>query len=240
MPDEIVYLVTCDGDAIRPMEENLAALHRDDEGPIKISRAEAALEQADIWWGGSRQTSNPQDPDHHRLLVHASSESGAIDAVRAALAGVGSYSDFAARPLRPDEIDFSAPAPWTLPVRGFEVVKLWFGSSLDIFAQADGPNEFRIMLSGAFDYRDSEANDLHLDLEHDPWESLVPLLALRHDRIQNATVSPDSVLSVLFESGRALSAAPTDKFANWEARGPTFSIEGTPGEPIVWTSGPWE
>jgi hypothetical protein len=81
-----------------------------------------------------------------------------------------------------------------------------------------------------------------LDDEHDAWERLAPILALRDDVIARATASSESVLRIDFESGRFIesAASPDDRYERWEVVAPGYFIVGTPDEPTVWTGRAWE
>jgi hypothetical protein len=123
-------------------------------------------------------------------------------------------------------------------VLGFELDTIWFTCPLVVVAHGEG-GRLKAQLNGPFDYRDAGGNDTHLDAEKDRWEAWVPLLSLRHDKIVRADVSTASVLRIELDSGRLITAAPSDGHEGWEVVGPGFYVVGAADEPAIWTGDAW-
>lgn len=75
VPDELLYRVRCESDA-----------------GIELS----PVADAGVWWEGSEGN---QARTRHRFLVHADDEEQAVQAVRSALAALGSFDDWEASPV---------------------------------------------------------------------------------------------------------------------------------------------
>src|SRR5579862_1082197 len=97
---------------------------------------------------------------------------------------------------------FPGDGPWELPIAGLEVLHMTFSYGIDIVAYGDGGVTSAIRLSGTFDLTEPDAGVLHLDVNEQSWADLVPLFALRHDRITRARATKDASLRVEFRSGR--------------------------------------
>jgi hypothetical protein len=101
--------------------------------------------------------------------------------------------------------------------------------------EKEAPNT-TISLPGDFDFADRTGAEHALNGEAS-WESLTPLLSLRHDRIASAVADRKGWLVVLFESGAKLEVGPNGQHENWQLMGPgRILIVGLPsgGEPAVW------
>jgi hypothetical protein len=131
---------------------------------------------------------------------------------------------------------------WTSPVAGFEVIEVRFSGQIYVTAygkRADGEKEAPstdIALGGGFTFVDCSGTEHHLSAV-EPWESLVPLLSLRHDHIASAVANGTGWLTVRFESGARLEVGPDGHYENWQLVGPDgILIVGLPsgGEPAVW------
>ena len=131
---------------------------------------------------------------------------------------------------------------WTAPVVGFSVVEVRFGGQAYVTAygqraddEQEAPNT-TISLPSDFDFVDQTGAEHALNGEAS-WESLTPLLSLRHDRIASAVADRRGWLVVLFDSGAKLEVRPNGQFENWQLMGPNgVLIVGLPtgGEPAVW------
>jgi hypothetical protein len=127
--------------------------------------------------------------------------------------------------------------PWNLPVAGFEVARVEFAYPFDIIAAATAARRFKVQINGRFEYRNDAGQTTTLDVEHDAWRDLTPLLALREDKVARAHVSQSSVLTVEFTSGRQITVRPThDRYEAWEANGPGFKVVDGPA---LWTGSAW-
>jgi hypothetical protein len=133
---------------------------------------------------------------------------------------------------------------WTAPVAGFSVISVSFGGQADIVTygqRADDEKEApsaTITVAGPFRFLDKLGVDHQLDAEG-PWDSLVPLLSLRHDHIGSAVADRLGNLVVRFESGALVEVGFTGLYENWQLSGPHgVLIVGLPsgGEPAVWNA----
>jgi hypothetical protein len=131
---------------------------------------------------------------------------------------------------------------WTSPVAGFEVIEVRFSGRVYVTAygkRAEGEKEAPntdIAVGGASTFVDRSGTKHSLSAV-EPWESLVPLLSLRHDRIASAVADRTGWLTVRFDSGARLEVGPDGHYENWELVGPDgILIVGLPsgGEPAVW------
>jgi hypothetical protein len=137
--------------------------------------------------------------------------------------------------------DFPDGVSWQLPVAGFAVEKITFyGGVLMLYAYGPDRKHFDVTLSGPFRLDGEDGGAESLDPETNTWEELAGVLALRNDQIAVATVSPDSLLSVDFVSGRRMTVAPDgSRYESWEVLGPGFKIVGVPEGPALWTGSAW-
>jgi hypothetical protein len=116
---------------------------------------------------------------------------------------------------------------WELPIIGFEVLEVWFSGELHVIAYGDGGDvkrrlpapQTQITLGGAFILH-APAERVHHLSGQDPWESLVPILALRHARITGATADRTSTLHLHFDDGHEISAGPDPQYENWQINAP--------------------
>jgi hypothetical protein len=96
----------------------------------------------------------------------------------------------AGMPLDPDANE------WDLPIRGFLVTDVRFSGELYVIAYGEGadsalpkgPPRTQIRLGGPFGLSLSGGIEHRLNAE-DPWDTLVPVLALRAARVAFATAS---------------------------------------------------
>jgi hypothetical protein len=130
--------------------------------------------------------------------------------------------------------DFSGSGPWELPVAGFAVWMITFGVWLGIDAEGEGEEKLTVRLNGPFEFRDSEGKIHHLHAMAGGPEELARVLRLRASKITRAVVTATSALTIEFDTGQVVSAAPYDGYEGWELAGPGFFIVGA-GEPAIWT-----
>jgi hypothetical protein len=132
----------------------------------------------------------------------------------------------------------SAEGPWELPVNGHEVLQVTFAFPIDVIAYGDGGASTSIRFEGAFDYGEPDGEIQHLNAANQPWEHLAVLLALRRDRLKNATASVDGQLQITLATGRTLTAGPDHNYENWAIWGAGYHLIALPGggEPAVWLS----
>ena len=133
---------------------------------------------------------------------------------------------------------------WHLPIVGFEVLEVWFSGQVYVIAygedgearKAKPASRAQIALGGSFTLRSADGTEQHLNAEA-PWETLTPLLSLRHASIATAFANRNAVLQITFGDGSALSAQSDPQYENWEASGPGFRIIAPPGggEPVIWS-----
>lgn len=122
-----------------------------------------------------------------------------------------------------------AHGPWSLPIEGLEVLQITFACPIDVVAYGEGGASTMIRFEGRFDFTD-QAGVHHLDASTQSWEDLAMLLALRHDRITEATASEQhACVRVAFSSGRVLTAGPDPQYESWEVSGSGFRLIATPG-----------
>jgi hypothetical protein len=118
---------------------------------------------------------------------------------------------------------------WRLPIEGYEVTDVWFSGQLSVIAYDSAnhskrgiavPGEHtRIAFGGPFRLRTAHGHEHDLNAE-EPWDTLIPVLALRHHHVIAATATRTGSLVVSFDDGAALSAEPDPRYENWELSGP--------------------
>ena len=87
----------------------------------------------------------------------------------------------------------------------------------------------QIALGGPFVFRSSDGTEYLLSAE-EPWETLVPVLALRRAHVVAATVTRTGALTVRFDDGATLTAEPDPHYENWEINGPdALNLVSPPG-----------
>jgi hypothetical protein len=125
---------------------------------------------------------------------------------------------------------------WQLPIVGFEVCDVWFSGQLYVIAYGDGDLKrglpaprTQIALGGPFLLRSSDGNEHRLNAE-EPWDTLVPVLSLRHAHVVAAAATRNGALGIRFEDGSALSAEPDPHYENWAMSGPEgLNLVAPPG-----------
>jgi hypothetical protein len=129
---------------------------------------------------------------------------------------------------------------WELPLVGFRVSDIWFSGQLYVIAYDDrsgwtfadfpkGAPRTQVAFGGAFVFTSSQKVDVHLDAAQ-PWETLVPVLALRGVRITSAIADRQAALEIVFDDGSSLRAGPDDHYENWEIAGPdALNLVSPPG-----------
>jgi hypothetical protein len=93
----------------------------------------------------------------------------------------------------------------------------------------------QIALGGDFTFRNADDAELQLSATN-PWETLVPLLALRHHRVANATTDELGALRVTFDNDSTLFVGPHARYENWQLSGPGSLILVAPpggGDPRI-------
>lgn len=113
----------------------------------------------------------------------------------------------------------SGPDPWELPVSGFEVLAITFGGETCVTAYGHGGATVAFALGGPFRMCDPEDDEVKFDALGS-WSALTPLLRLRYDTIEEASVDAAARLRVRFRSGRRLKADPDPQYENWQVAGP--------------------
>ena len=131
-----------------------------------------------------------------------------------------------------------------LPIVGFEVLEIWFSGQVYVIAYGEARDtgeakpalRAQIALGGAFALRSADGTEQQLNAE-DPWETLTPLLRLRHASIASASADRAAVLQIGFADGTTLSVQPDPHYENWEVSGPGFQIVAPPGggDPLIWS-----
>jgi hypothetical protein len=115
---------------------------------------------------------------------------------------------------------------WTLPVQGFQVIVVEFGAEIRI--QMFGPRpsgerfatSLRISFGGAFTYVTEFGVSQEFHSERDSWDSMTPLLGLRHRLVVSAVADSLSNVQIRFDDSSSLSAGPDEKYENWAIIGP--------------------
>jgi hypothetical protein len=126
-------------------------------------------------------------------------------------------------------VTLTALEPWNLPVRDYEVLEVTFGERLELVAHVAGAMTIRLRLQGAFDLLGANGQTVHLNAAAQPWEELVPILTLRHNRMTAAIASTpgdDAHLTIEFDTGRVLSAHSRTRDESWQISGPGFHLIG--------------
>jgi hypothetical protein len=123
--------------------------------------------------------------------------------------------------------------PWELPLAGFEVGRLTFGTPIDLYLYSDDGSA-RLQLPGPFEFEVPGTGVSNLDPEIQTWEEMCELLVLRQDRVSRAMAWKDARLLVDFSSGRVIRAHSAGRYENWELSGKDYKIVGTPGEVAIW------
>lgn len=69
------------------------------------------------------------------------------------------------------------------------------------------------------------------------WDQLVPVFALRHQRVKSVVATEAGELSVEFENGSTLRAGSHEKYESWEVAADDALIVALPGSGVaVWGS----
>jgi hypothetical protein len=124
---------------------------------------------------------------------------------------------------------------WELPIAGFQVYEVGFGGRIDFTAygrrrenEVSAPS-MRLSIGGKFHYVDSDGNRHTFDAQ-ESWQSLTPLLDLRHRVVDSASADSRSHIEILFDDGSTLDTGPDGKYENWEVVGPDgLNLVGMPG-----------
>jgi hypothetical protein len=130
-------------------------------------------------------------------------------------------------------MQFTGDGPWEIPIAGLRVRRLAFAMTLTIGAEGDERGAL-VSLPGPFELTTEAGGVLRLDPEHQPWEQLSVLFALRDAVVVQATASSDATLDVTFSSGHRLRARSEGEFESWEVAVDDRTIVGTPGAVLVW------
>jgi hypothetical protein len=109
--------------------------------------------------------------------------------------------------------------PWEIPVSGFEVLAITFGGETCVTAYGHGGATVAFSFGGPFRMCDADDDEVELDA-HGSWSALAPLLKLRYDTIEQASVDGGARLRLRFRSGRRLKAGPDPQYENWQVAGP--------------------
>jgi len=118
-----------------------------------------------------------------------------------------------------------APEVWDLPIVGYRVVTIEFSGRIGIVAYGTRSEDERyapstgLYFGGGFVLNDHSGVTHSLDATL-PWDSLTPLLALRHLTVVSASADADSHIEVKFDDGSSLFAGPQPPYENWELVGP--------------------
>jgi len=130
-------------------------------------------------------------------------------------------------------MQFTGDGPWELPIAGLRVRRLTLAMTLTIGADGDERGAL-LSLPGPFEMTTPSQETVRLDPEHQGWEEMSVLFALRDDLITHASASSDGTLEVCFSSGHRLCARSEGEFEGWEIAAGERTIVGTPGAVLVW------
>jgi Family of unknown function (DUF6188) len=117
------------------------------------------------------------------------------------------------------------PEVWDLPIVGYEVVTVEFSGRIGVVAYGTRSEDESyapsagLYFGGGFLLHDQHGVLHSLDAES-PWESLTPLLALRHRTVVLATADSRSHIEIQYDDGSKLIAGPQPPYENWELVGP--------------------
>jgi hypothetical protein len=115
---------------------------------------------------------------------------------------------------------------WTLPVQGFQVIAVEFGGEIRVHMSGPRPSgerfaaAMRIAFGGSFTYVTEFGISNELHAENDSWDSMTPLLRLRHHLVVSAVTDSSSNVEIRFDDTSSLSAGPDEDYENWSIVGP--------------------